>query len=535
MSYRYEIIENKAWLLDIKNNKYSECDLPKLFHHDILDENKNLIESQFRASNSLVGIFSTSQTQRFGKNKRGNIIYLVKPINNLLPSFLISYGGKLKGKIAIKFKYTNWQNKLPSGEIIELIGNYTDENLNKILMYNYNIYPKNIKLSNLKNSEEDNINRKEYNASIFSIDPDNCEDIDDALSIDIVNDEVIIGVHIAQPIYWLSINDIYQKLKYQFSTLYMPDSRKDLWGEFVTKQSSLSENTKKAAYTILFYYQDYNLVKIEDFPSYITNNKVLSYDNADNYEDAKKIKEYTSKLIQTNDYHDLVSFWMLQTNQYIGNKCKNSEIKIPYRVNNENFFEDNDKFDELPLEIRNKFFSKKIDSAYYSFDEFRHETLSIEHYCHFTSPIRRLVDTWIHYYLTYQLDNSDYKLDCSLLNYFDSQSKKFHRQINLIESINKLFEKSDSVEKIAYIYKIISNNIIEIYIPELGFTKLRLYNIKFDYLIINQRSEEELTIEFGNTIFKFKVGDTINIKIDKLDDILPKNKLLITLVDQIIG
>ena len=63
MSYRYEIIENKAWLLDIKNNKYSECDLPKLFHHDILDENKNLIESQFRASNSLVGIFSTSQTQ----------------------------------------------------------------------------------------------------------------------------------------------------------------------------------------------------------------------------------------------------------------------------------------------------------------------------------------------------------------------------------------------------------------------------------------------------------------------------------------
>ena len=102
MSFRYELIENKAWLLNLITAEYQECNIPKLFHNDILDSNNKLIESITRKSKSLVGIFSTSQTQRFGKNKRGNIIYLVKPLNNTLPSFLISYGGKLKGKIAVK-------------------------------------------------------------------------------------------------------------------------------------------------------------------------------------------------------------------------------------------------------------------------------------------------------------------------------------------------------------------------------------------------------------------------------------------------
>ena len=182
MSYKYEIFDNKSWLLNLKTNEYQEFNESKYFQNDIFDIDKNLIDSPVRNSKSLVGIFSTSQTQRFGKNKRGNVIYLVTPLDNELPSFLISYGGKTIGKIAVKFKFNNWDNKLPSGEIIEVIGNYNEENLHKILMYHYNIYPKNIKFDSNLNSNENNINRIKLAVNIFSIDPDDCEDIDDALS-----------------------------------------------------------------------------------------------------------------------------------------------------------------------------------------------------------------------------------------------------------------------------------------------------------------------------------------------------------------
>jgi hypothetical protein len=145
MTYKYEIRDRKAWLLNLDTLVYQDTELPKLFHNDILDNNYRVVSSEIKETNYLVGIFSTSQTQRFGKNKKGNIIYLVTPLNNKLPGFLISYGGKLKGKLAVKFKFTNWNNKLPSGEIVDVIGNFNPENMIKILMYHHHIYPKKLK------------------------------------------------------------------------------------------------------------------------------------------------------------------------------------------------------------------------------------------------------------------------------------------------------------------------------------------------------------------------------------------------------
>ena len=159
MTYQYTISENKAYLLNFETNIYTPTNLNKLFHGEILDQHYNLIESSIRHK-YMVGIFSTSQTQRFGKNKKGNIIYFVKPIQYNLPNFLISYGGKLKGKIAIKFKYTKWDEKLPSGEIIDVIGLFDSINLNNILMYHYNLYPK--KNNKLEKNPLEVIERRNY-------------------------------------------------------------------------------------------------------------------------------------------------------------------------------------------------------------------------------------------------------------------------------------------------------------------------------------------------------------------------------------
>lgn len=535
MSFKYEIYDNNGWLYNFKTNEYQETKLPKIFNGDILNDKFEIVESSVRESKSLIGIFSTSQTQRFGKNKRGNVIFLVSPLDNKLPSFLISYGGKLKGKIAVKFKFTHWEQKLPSGEIIDVIGNYNEENMLPILMYHYNVYPKRIKNKELiKNPLEETITRRKYNSNIFSIDPDNCMDIDDALSIDIINNITIIGVHIAQPICWITEDDIKSKMNTQFSTLYLYETRKDLWGDQVTNEASLFEGQEKPAYTTLYYYEDNKLVKTEDFPSTITNTKKLSYDNAHNFEYAERLKIFTQELTKVKDYHELVSYWMLLTNKTIGNKFAEANKKIPYRVNSEKLSFENPNFEGLSLDIRNKFSSKKIEAASYSIDDNRHATLNVENYCHFTSPIRRLIDTYIHYYLTYCFDTNILDFDCISMNYLDQQTKKFHRELDLNKSINLIFEKSNICDAVGYIYQFISNNVIEVYLlpingHEIGFVKVKLYHHKFDYLIDKEKDDNKLTLTLSEEKIEYYIGQKINLKLQKLEATLPKNKLLISL------
>jgi len=540
MTFKYEICDNKGWLHDLMTTDCQETKLPRIFNGDILNNEFEIVISSVRESKSLIGIFSTSQTQRFGKNKRGNVIFMVSPLDNKLPSFLISYGGKLKGKIAVKFKFTHWDHKLPSGEIIDVLGNYNEENMLSILMHHYNVYPKRINYKELtKNPLEEKITRKKYNSNIFSIDPDNCMDIDDALSIDIIDNTTIIGVHIAQPICWITADDIRTKMKTQFSTLYLYESRKDLWGEKVTNEASLFEGKEKPAYTTLYYYENNKLVKTEDFPSIITNTGKLTYDNACNFRYAEELKVFTRQLTEVKDYHDLVSYWMLLTNQTIGNKFAEANKKIPYRVNSERLSFENPNFEGLSLDIRKKFSTKKIEAASYSMNENRHETLNVENYCHFTSPIRRLIDTYIHYYLTYCFDNNEEILDfdCISMNHIDHQTKKFHRELEINKSITSIFETSNVCDAIGHIYQFISNNIVEVYLlpvngHEIGFVKVKLYHHKFDYLIDKEKDDNKLTLTLSEEKIEYYIGQKVRLKLQKLEGVLPKNKLLISLDEE---
>ena len=528
MSFKYEILEGKAWLKNLQTLEYQETSLPNLFHGDTLDQNFQIVNSDIRSCSYLVGIFSTSQTQRFGKNKKGNVIYLVTPLNNKLPGFLISYGGKLKGKLAVKFKYTNWNNKLPSGEIIDVIGKFDDENMIKILMYHHNIYPKKIRTSN--NEFEDSIERKDLtDLNIFSIDPEGCVDIDDALSITINDSKVTVGVHIAQPTCWLSYDDIKTKMKYQFSTLYIDEDRKDLWDTIITEKASLFQDEKKPSYSILFHFEDGILKDTEDFPSYIINKNKLSYDNASNCSDANSLNEFTNNLSSIEDFHELVSYWMVKTNNYIGCKLKD---KIPYRVNHQ---ESNSDIiiDGLPKDIGKIFNLKKIESAYYSMEETRHETLGLDNYCHFTSPIRRIMDTWIHFYLTYPDLRDKMEIDCQLINKLDKETKRFHRQLELDKIVKDLFVEESSLVKRGYVSEINSKNRIEVYIEGIGFLKVNLYNLKFDFLVEKNVEKDQITLTYQDKSYSYKVGDEVDLLLNRIEATLPKDKMKVTVQNSI--
>lgn len=454
----------------------------------------------------IVGLLSTSQQVKYGKTSNGKPIYQVKPLDNKLPNFWLTYGGSLKGKIIVVFKFKQYkEGTLPFGEIYNIIGLATDENLAKALMFHYQINRKTLKSLELKNNpKEETIKRKDLkNLFTFSIDPKGCIDIDDALSIEITETGYSIGVHIAQPIYFLSKEDIKKRTEEAFSTLYF-DSNEELWSKNIVEASSLTQNCVKPAYSIIFTIEDSQIKNVDSFPSWIENKMNTNYDEIDN-PNIKLLNEISNAIFSKElDSHELVSNWMVQANNYIGKTFKN----IPFRVQNKN---SNNIAETIPEDIKKVFSNFEMESAQYSFDKDFHSSLGLNKYTHFTSPIRRIIDTIIHYTITYE---DIIEIDIERINFLDKQTKKFHRQIKLNEIINQLTLPDDGKEVNGWIYKKNQNKWL-VYFEELGLMKVKIVDDKLKYLIKPEMTEE------------YNIGQKYKFKIYKKPGFLPKEKILI--------
>lgn len=449
----------------------------------------------------LVGIFSTSQQVKYGKTSSGKPIYMIKPIDKSLPSFWMTFGSHQKGKLVVLFKYseklsTN-KNTLPFGELYRIIGPATD-NLITALLYNHQIFRKDLKIKLTINPQELNIKRKDLtDLNIFSIDPKGCVDIDDALSIEKINNKYIVGVHIAQPIYWLTKNDIIERYKCAFSTLYV-ENNIELWSKEIVMESSLIANKIRPAYSILFTIEDNKIINTESFPSMIINKLNTNYEEID-YPHIKELNILSEKILNKQlDSHELVAEWMVLTNNYIGKTFKN----IPYRVQSIS-----NNMDVSDNEIKKLFNNFSMESAEYSYDKEYHASLDLIKYTHFTSPIRRIIDTIIHYSITY---NDTFDIDIDRINFLDKQTKKFHRQIEF----NKIVDNIKDFDTIGWLYKKM-NNIWLVYFKELGLVKVIVVDNKLAYLV----KQEEYD--------KYIIGNSYPFKIYKKEGFLPSEKILI--------
>lgn len=471
-----------------------------------MDISKQTILDYFETNNSFVGILSTSQQVKYGKTKAGKPIYQIHPLKKILPPFWITYGGKLTGRIIIQFKFKDWpeDSKLPFAEIISILGiysplglyelGYEENNLTNILLYHYQVERKPFikKLPELNQFEKELVRKKLHDLTIFSIDPKGCIDIDDALSYEKMSDNTYkVGVHIAQPICWLTKEEIIERSQKAISTLYLPETsgNKNLWSDEITEKASLFVNQEKPAYSIIFTISDNKIISTESFPSIIINKLNTDYDNID-YPFIKDCKNLTEKIIGKEiDSHELVSHWMIMANQYIGSTFEN----IPFRSQNEKAIEEKD----LDVQIKQVFTNMQLEGAFYSYDKDFHHSLNLKKYTHFTSPIRRIIDTIIHWNITY---SQSCIIDLDKINIIDKKTKKFHQQIKLNDVINKL---PDDLEVSGWLYSRNNNKCI-VYFQELGFMKVKLWHDKFNYLHENEQNDLIVGKEYKFTIKKIK-------------------------------
>jgi len=479
---------------------------------------------------SNIGYFSTSQLVKFTskhlKNKSKKIKYKINVFNDC-KNYLVSYNGNLEGKIIIKFEILDNENAV----IIDIIGLIQNENNLSImiitLQYIYKVFYKSVYIKDLfYNSCENCIQRINIDKFIFSIDPKGCNDIDDALSLEESNNYYIVSVYIAQPISYLNLDLIRDYSKKAFSTLYNEPylKNKNLWGDLITFESSLLEDKIRNVYVIIFYINklNYSFEKIEHYPAKIKNKLTTNYDDCLKYDIINKLFNITCKLSdKVKDTHELVSYWMVKTNNFIGNK-----FNLPYRVISlkENLLD----YSNLDDDIKDIFTNKLADNAHYSLTDNYHAILNTYKYTHMTSPIRRIIDTINHWSITYNVNFEELNINLDDINNFEKNTKKYHNKIKLLNNIETLEYDTDYFYD-GWIYKnnwkecLEKKNCIKItvFFKEIGFQRVELWNKKFNYLLNNNDYDKFNNINFGKK-YQFLI--------QKKKGFLPNEKIFIKMI-----
>lgn len=421
---------------DRNYNSTQPQDIPltiKYFHGDIYDDNTQTIKSSpLRETKTIAGILILENNQTYGRTKnKKRLLYKCIPENIHYPVFLVPYDIKLGFSKNIKNKYVtfhfdNWENQHPYGIITEVLGNVD----NLTAFYEYQLYYRTINhsLSKFNNGLQDrfhgyyesdflkkieeNIDKKysykivdKTSENVFSIDPEGSLDLDDAISIQSRHPDVtVVSIYIANVFVWLDTFNLWQYIQERVSTIYLPDKNRTLLPYVMSNNlCSLLENKERHAFCMEVTFNRsgfelsriYSICKIKVKKNYVYEETLLKHNP-----DYLKLMEITKKRNSNiQDSHELVEYWMLYMNQQTGSGLYENEKGI-FRVTTnspESKIETIQNIENMDKNTRQMLENWKTTSGNYvkfskTEENYRHQLLGMDYYCHITSPIRRLVD-----------------------------------------------------------------------------------------------------------------------------------------------
>jgi len=327
--------------------------------------------------------------------------------------------------------------------------------------YEHNIYPlygkkRDIRLDTtlLENNTiphiynvNERIDMTEY--TTYSIDPEGCEDADDAFSIYTDDDKLYLAIHIADPTEYININSLLWKdIENRIVTRY-PSNNKPIHmiPEEIMEKASLMVNKYgdiKLAITVLTEIDNNTYKPIGKIKLLFTKIKVqkecaFSYEKASNLfysnntiydgirisEALTRLRSEKTKGVILNEvsnsyvkyidntsylYRDtptekllkqMIAEFAIFANTFIGEYLKiNFEGVGIYRICSANEWLSTVYKDITGQELLNEIIVNGIQAEYISSVK-SHDLVGSPEYCHFTSPIRRLSDCICHYLLKY--------------------------------------------------------------------------------------------------------------------------------------
>ncbi len=519
----------------------------KILVNDEVTLDKINYNSNYRTMQSIPGVLVCNGNTYGRKNKR--ILYKCIPNDKKLPIFLVPYTqkeekfNKTKLNKYVLFKFDNWDEKHPYGTITNTLGDVNDINI----FYDYQLYCKNIhysiqklnkivktKLNKLKNNEViynllyDNYNiENRENLDVFTIDPNETTDYDDAFGFRKINEhESIVSIYISNVPLILSALELWDNLSQRVSTIYLPNKKIPMLPNILSDNiCSLVENEKRFVLALDIHVNNKNvLTEIKYNVCSIIVNKNYSYEdrkmlNKTSYKNlliiSQKLNLERNYKLEIIDSHDVVEFYMILMNHETGIILKNNKKGIFRNVILNNSITNECLNNELRYILN---IMSNVKGSYELYDKQQGHQLiggGLNAYSQITSPIRRIVDIINMYYLQLCLnlitfDDIAFKFikkwidKISIINNDMKKIRKIQNDCNLIN--NCIFENSVNLNTYeGYIIEIINKNNIyknKVYIPSLKLIS-----------IVETSDKKILYEESKFTLHMFTNEDTLKRKI----------------------
>lgn len=287
------------------------------------------------------------------------------------------------------------------------------------------------------------------NINTYSVDPDGCEDADDAFSVYEQNDKLYLAIHIADPTEYININsDLWNDIEKRIITRYPSNTKPiHMMPNEIMEKSSLMENSygniKKALTVVTEINKDTylpeNKIKLLFTKIKVKKENSLSYENASNYIHSLmplynglnislalqekrskktigiKLKLVDSSIIKYDNYgiylhrdtiHEKQMKQMIEEFAIFANSFIGEYLKIHldgtgiFRTCDATALTDAEFINLTGNELLHHIITNGIRADYMN-TVASHDLVGSKEYTHFTSPIRRASDCICHYLLKY--------------------------------------------------------------------------------------------------------------------------------------
>tara|TARA_B100000700_G_C15020945_1_gene845698 strand:- start:774 stop:2045 length:1272 start_codon:yes stop_codon:yes gene_type:complete len=356
----------------------------------------------------------------------------------------------------------------------------------------------------------------------YCIDDFGTFEVDDAISLEKINNSFRIWIHIASPSDLLKLGSLLdQEASDQGRTLYFLETVKPMLPKILVDRCfSLRSRFKSKALSVsATLNNDGSLKAFEVTRSIIKPDYCINYEDADELielnhpnEDLTKIHELMNlrrewrksegaiildetigkfylrnnivdiKYVYPTNSRRLISECMILMGNIVAKYALNNKISVPYRsMSSSNTYYDTKKYSMNPT-LNNNLVKQKFSKAVISTRPQRHSNLGLDVYLHVTSPIRRYIDIVSHRQILFHLDNLQTLPEEYVSNAIHNYEKN-NRICNEIENSKKIITitswLNDNLKVLeSYFIKVVMKRlkIVIIYIPAIEMTVSCLLN-----------------------------------------------------------
>ena len=386
------------------------------------------------------------------------------------------------------------------------------------------------------------------NLKTYTIDEDITIEIDDAISLEKIDNHYKLWIHIASPSISIEFDsEIDRKARKSISTLYLCTNNIYMFPENIINLFSLKENKKRKSLSLgVILNNDGSIYSYEIVQSIIKTNYRLSYKEADELIDyapkeeedlfiiskilekrrlwrksngAIEIVESYGKVVVKNNVpiikiidqtlsRILVSEAMVLYGDMLSKYTQLNKIPVPYRVQDNKKLVNINNFNSDNHILNNFQLKKNIGKTYYSSTASSHNSLGLDSYLQATSPIRRYSDLLVHYQIYKFLNNehliSKDKIDEIIIeiNHLSRQNiNRFRHDQQIWTSKWFKYNKFNDYRVLLLQWINRLKNICLIYFVEYKFSSICYLKSKLDVKVGESIKIKNITIDYKDLLY----------------------------------